>query len=461
MNINLKNMSFVEFNKQIMNWVKFNGQLVYEAWKKLTKSGIPPLSIFSKGEDLIDYKIYGNTTQNGIPTPQTPIDVESIGIASKNILNPDIGKTTYSGYRYTALEVSSQPLTISMKDKDTSIDLTGISFGFTGSGSNSAGGYNWLVSNGRIMKTETTNTIHNNGTSVADNPYMYFSVHPTTEETWNAVFERFDVQIEKGTAASEYEPYGYSIPVKVNDVITNILLNEPLRKIGNDVDYIDFENKKVFRKIEKLVFSGKTSERWTLQAEGVCAFYCNGIDSGYSSSNAVDNICYCNLFTHNKQSDLFLGAIGIGFRGGTTRRMYITFGADSEINTVEALREWLSNNVLEVVFLSDTPTEETIELPNIPTYKGINTIEVDTSIQPSNMEVTYLGKPMIDSELSEEEIKAINNMSISNDENGLFINYSDDVLAIDFDINDNNLIVTNHTSANFSINGDGEMEVEY
>ena len=38
----------------------------------------------------------------------------------------------------------------------------------------------------------------------------------------------------------------------------------------------------------------------------------------------------------------------------------------------------------------ETSTEETIDLPTIPTNKGTNIIEVDTSILPSNMEVKYV-----------------------------------------------------------------------
>ena len=45
----------------------------------------------------------------------------------------------------------------------------------------------------------------------------------------------------------------YKIPVKVNNgknvVVTNIYLDEPLRKIDEYADYIDFENKKVVRRI--------------------------------------------------------------------------------------------------------------------------------------------------------------------------------------------------------------------
>lgn len=64
MNIFTRNMNFVKFNNQDMEWVKFNGVTVYEAWKRLTVSGVPPITLTKcKGVDLVEYKIYGKSTQ--------------------------------------------------------------------------------------------------------------------------------------------------------------------------------------------------------------------------------------------------------------------------------------------------------------------------------------------------------------------------------------------------------------
>ena len=53
------------------------------------------------------------------------------------------------------------------------------------------------------------------------------------------------LQIEEGTHTTEYEPY-------VEPVTTNIYLDEPLRKIVEYADYIDFKNQKLVRYVEKL-----------------------------------------------------------------------------------------------------------------------------------------------------------------------------------------------------------------
>lgn len=97
----------------------------------------------------------------------------------------------------------------------------------------------------------------------------------------------------------------YKIPVKVNDNVTNIYLNEPLRKIGDYLDYIDFKNQKVVRNVD-----------------------------------VVD---------------------------------------DTGTLTIEESYQGLA-----------TPTEETIELPTIPTNEGTKIIEVDTTISPSRIDIEYL-----------------------------------------------------------------------
>ena len=58
-----------------------------------------------------------------------------------------------------------------------------------------------------------------------------------------------NVQLEKGHERTEFEPYEKS-------KIINIYLDEPLRKIGDNVDYIDFRKGKVFRNVEVIDSTG-------------------------------------------------------------------------------------------------------------------------------------------------------------------------------------------------------------
>lgn len=63
------------------------------------------------------------------------------------------------------------------------------------------------------------------------------------------VYDEDTIQIEEGSTATILEPYGYKIPININNNIVNIYLNEPLRKIDEYSDNIDFKKNKIIRNI--------------------------------------------------------------------------------------------------------------------------------------------------------------------------------------------------------------------
>ena len=65
-------------------------------------------------------------------------------------------------------------------------------------------------------------------------------------------------------------------------------------------------------------------------------------------------------------------------------------------------------------------------------------------------------------ELTQEQINAINNMNVSIENGEIILEYDDKVLDINFSLEDKNLIVDdNLNGADFNINENGEMEVLY
>lgn len=80
-----------------------------------------------------------------------------------------------------------------------------------------------------------------------------------------------------------------------------------------------------------------------------------------------------------------------GFISFSTK-LNITYLTDSVNNWKTVLSTWYANgNPLIVNYILATPIEETINnLPVIGTNKGTNTIMTGTTIQPSNMSVTYI-----------------------------------------------------------------------
>lgn len=78
-----------------------------------------------------------------------------------------------------------------------------------------------------------------------------------------------------------------------------------------------------------------------------------------------------------------------------------------------------------------------------------------------SVDLSSLSGGSVTTGLTEEQIQAVNEMIATTGEE-LVLEYDNDVLDIDFTIEDNNLIVTNNVAKlDFNINENGEMEAIY
>lgn len=217
-----------------------------------------------------------------------------------------------------------------------------------------------------------------------------------------------NIQIEEGTEETEFEPY-------VEPITTNIYLEEPLRKIGDYADYIDFKNQKVYRKIYREFISsifGKSS------LSGDYTIFLSEIEKkpfltikqdayqGYAISNKFKQHtgAYGTLIKNLNSIQSYITSAGLN-------RVAYTFG-DASIKTVEQAKEIISDG-FEVYYVLDEQIPEDIELPNIQTHNGTTIIEVDTNINASNMDVVYLGKNKMQT-LNEEDNAILNSIIATN-----------------------------------------------
>lgn len=147
------------------------------------------------------FELIGNSTQGENPAPDNPQEIKSAGRKSKNLLNlqkqPDV-KETYLGWKVS----DGRNVVLSVKDKGNNADITGCYLGLSRTGG-SSDGVVWVVNNGSVAVKEV----------VSKNQYV--SVFPSNETTVRKLLERFDIQVEYGNNATDYEPYGYFLDVKV------------------------------------------------------------------------------------------------------------------------------------------------------------------------------------------------------------------------------------------------------
>lgn len=205
--------------------------------------------------------------------------------------------------------------------------------------------------------------------------------------------------IEKGSEATEYEPY-------VEPVTTNIYLAEPLRAIDGYKDYIDFENGKVVRNIQQLTLKGGQDENWQI------------IES--TATDLTIPVYYRNtdLFGNNKDCKIRLAKVFSNrfYHAGLSpvpayddRVNWISANRDSspvyiamrirynvaKENVIESewkpqLQTWYEEgNPLIICYVMTNGIEKPITVPQLPTIKGTTVYEIDTTTQPSQMDATY------------------------------------------------------------------------
>lgn len=220
---------------------------------------------------------------------------------------------------------------------------------------------------------------------------------------------KFKFQLEKGDTATDYEPYGYKMPVKVNNKTINIYLNEPLRKIGNYFDYIDYKNKKVVRNITKYTFDNTESIAISRTGDINQSYYM------YTPALKDINIktgeyLYSDILSYQQNTqnidttkDVYL----IGY-GGNTSLIYFQLSLKLA-TTSDEVKTLLNGKKIYGVAL--IPTEETIDIPKISTFKGTNIFSIDTKLEPSGIRINYW-KQIGVAEVTEEIVQSGTNLLI-------------------------------------------------
>jgi hypothetical protein len=186
------------------------------------------------------------------------------------------------------------------------------------------------------------------------------------------------LQIEEGTQSTPYEPYAKY----------NIYLDEPLRRIGKYTDYIDYKNQKVVRNVGKYIFNG-TEVFYNAGSGYPYAVEIRRYISNYVRSNNHPLISshYTNIM--NTQID---NVESTGTFCQHNQNWY--FNHDNQDMGVEAFKNFLkaeydAGTPVEVYYALETPIEEPITLPPIPTQKGDCSITVQTNTKPSKTEYQY------------------------------------------------------------------------
>lgn len=134
--------------------------------------------------------------------------IDGIQVGGRNLLPTVFDLYNLDGL-YGYIKISDSQTMVKIYDKDVNVDISGVYFGMTGTGIDASGGYKWIVNNG---------TINDNYYLGVNNNYPYFSFYPKTKETFDKIFRRFYIKIEKGNKSTDWTPAPEDVDEKFTDI---------------------------------------------------------------------------------------------------------------------------------------------------------------------------------------------------------------------------------------------------
>ena len=187
--------------------------------------------------------------------------------------------------------------------------------------------------------------------------------------------------VTTGEHAGEYE-----IPILSNGNTYPIYLSEPIRNKGNYVDECPSTGT-ASRVIKKLVLTG--SEDWGYSG-GVC--FLRDI-ADYLKIAAITTLCSHYQSQINVPSINDVGNNCIALGSGDYYRIFIR---DNNITSAADFKTFLTtqyNNGTPVTvwYVLATPTTESFTAPSIPTTGTAESFDVDTTLKPSEVSLTWHG----------------------------------------------------------------------
>ena len=292
----------------------------------------------------------------------------------------DVGKNLYGNitwqvqtYAYTQLPTLNEDYTLSLKLKDEKQVPAGLYVMFTEKGIYETTQKRIdIVQNGTLRFPHMINTIGN----VKLN---YISIYPSSYK--DTLQDYFDIQLEKGTQATTYEPYQ-------ENIINIDLQGNELCSLPNNVkDELVIENgrAKIIKNVGKYNITG--NEAWALSGTESQPYinFGNYVDNCKypATSTELPNLL-SNYYLQITRNNLYDGRITL-----SPSKALIIY--DTVHNTSLAnFKEWLKSAGVVVYYQLATPIEIDLgEVETLSTFKGINNVSLDTNMQ-TNMSLTYL-----------------------------------------------------------------------
>ena len=193
--------------------------------------------------------------------------------------------------------------------------------------------------------TETKLTYTSSANKTIEKVYMYYGY------SGNAYISY--IQLEEGTQSTSYEPYQGST------TRINLTGHDPLMCLGDNCDYIDYENNRIVRNVGKYTVTG--NENWTLtKALNSYAEYGEIVDDAakFYTSSSKFSFYYQQTAPNNKP-------------------MYIKSSLATAADFKSNLQSLYSSNPMIIYYELAEPQFESIDLPQVNLRWDSNTFVTD------------------------------------------------------------------------------------
>lgn len=356
-------------------------------------SGNPDGEIHKIGVSIVDIQVEESTTVTPYepytggkpsPSPEYPQEIKNVGkrneetqkyevdvkVTGKNLLNlqkePDV-KGLYQGWKVR----NGDKGTLSIKDKGNNADISECYFGLNTDGTTS-NSVTWLVDNG-VIKRYHIESIEK----------MYVCMYPPNEKFIKKITERFEIQYEYGSIATEYQPYKEQLLTLTSD--RPITKWDRLVEQGGQIGWL-YQSE-----IDDNVKPSRTDlfpygfSLYKNQENGTYTYKSTNIKKaiGFQTS-------YCKQF-RNKDAAYQSAELWHYSDQPSMKIQYF----NTDIATVEEFIEWMESNPLTMVFKTESaafvplPQSEQNAIRALKTYYPTTVITVDGGELDPDIKVTY------------------------------------------------------------------------
>ena len=293
-----------------------------------------------------------------------------VKVTGKNLLNlqkePDV-KGLYQGWKVG----NGDKGTLSIKDKGNNADISGCYFGLNSDGTTS-NSVTWLVDNG-VNKRYHIESIEK----------MYACMYPPNETTIKKLAERFEIQYEYGSIATEYQPY--------KEQTLTITSDRPITKWDKLVE----QGGQIGWLYQSAIDTDVKPSRLDLFPYGFSFFkdFGNGVYV-YKVVNIKKAIGFqtslCEQFK-NKDGSYSTGDLFCYSDQPSIQMQYFV----TDIPTLEEFKTWMETNPLTMVYQTvesqfvPLPQSEQNAIRALKTYYPTTVITVDGGELDPDIKVTY------------------------------------------------------------------------